>query len=121
MFASFLIEKLCSGKDQYLIDLSDRNNLGGKGSSVPPQMGFIGYPTVPPLPQMPPPPSNKPFNYPPYAGAKGAGGNSNQSPFNYNIPPTTSPTQIIDEKKDLNTQFINVSWLLFSLSLFSLF
>uniref|UniRef100_A0A1B0G3W3 IST1 homolog n=1 Tax=Glossina morsitans morsitans TaxID=37546 RepID=A0A1B0G3W3_GLOMM len=95
------------GKDQYLIDLSDRNNLGGKGSSVPPQMGFIGYPTVPPLPQMPPPPSNKPFNYPPYAGAKGAGENSNQSPFNYNIPPTTSPTQIINEKKDLNTQFIN--------------
>uniref|UniRef100_D3TML3 IST1 homolog n=1 Tax=Glossina morsitans morsitans TaxID=37546 RepID=D3TML3_GLOMM len=97
------------GKDQYLIDLSDRNNLGGKGSSVPPQMGFIGYPTVPPLPQMPPPPSNKPFNYPPYAGAKGAGENSNQSPFNYNIPPTTSPTQIINEKKDLNTQFINRS------------
>ncbi|KAL9903459.1 IST1 homolog isoform X3 [Glossina fuscipes] len=95
------------GKDHYLIDLSDRNNLGGKGSSAPPQMGFIGYPTVPPLPQMPPPPSNKPFNYPPYDGAKGAGGNSNQSPFNYNIPPNTSPTQIIDEKKDLNTQFIN--------------
>ncbi|KAM7358081.1 increased sodium tolerance 1-like protein isoform 2-T2 [Cochliomyia hominivorax] len=100
------------GRDQNLIDLADRNNLGG-GGGAPPQMGFIGYPTVPPLPHMPEPPTNKPFNYPPFGGGGGAaapplpygGGPGGAVPFNYNIPPTSPPTN--NEHKDLNTQFIN--------------
>ncbi|XP_037807186.1 IST1 homolog isoform X1 [Lucilia sericata] len=105
------------GRDQNLIDLADRNNLGG-GSGPPPQMGFIGYPTVPPLPHMPEPPSNKPFNYPPFGGGAGGGsggtaapplpyggGPGGPPPFNYNIPPTSPPMN--NEHKDLNTQFIN--------------
>jgi hypothetical protein len=50
-----------------LIDLSDRNNLGGGGGSggMPAPPGFYGYPQPPPLPAMtmmdtPPPP----FSYP---------------------------------------------------------
>lgn len=89
----------------FLIDLSDRNNLGG--GAVPPQMGFVGYPSVPPLPQMPDPPGYKPFNYPPPPPSGGggggaaettsAGGNSVPKPFNYNILPNSN-----NEKKDLN-------------------
>lgn len=69
-------------------------------------MGFVGYPSVPPLPQMPDPPSYKPFNYPPPSGGGGGGGgaadtgygsNSAPQPFNYNIPPNVN-----NEKKDLN-------------------
>lgn len=94
--------------------MGDRNNLGGGGSGPPPQMGFIGYPTVPPLPHMPEPPTNKPFNYPPPHGGGGGGGNvvappypyGGATPFNYNIPPG-APAD--NEHKDLNTQFINVS------------
>lgn len=94
-----------------MIDLSDRNNLGG-GVAVgpPPQMGFIGYPSLPPLPD---PPAAKPFNYPPPYGQGSEGGVSGistngvhpQHPFSYNIPPTQSGY----EQKDLNTSFINVS------------
>ncbi|KAL5291497.1 IST1 family protein [Megaselia abdita] len=89
----------------FLIDLSDRNNLGGGGGGgmAPPQMGFIGYPPVPQLPQMPDPPAYKPFNYPPPSGGGGGGGaaeasgNGPPKPFNYNIPPNVN-----NEKKDLN-------------------
>ncbi|XP_075164175.1 increased sodium tolerance 1-like protein isoform X2 [Haematobia irritans] len=101
-------------KDQSLIDLSDRNNLGGGG---PHEIGFIGYPSLPPMPAVP---NNKPFNYPPPYGGGGGGGaaapplpyggpsggtaSGGPPPFNYNIPPTTTPN---NEVKDLNTQFIN--------------
>ncbi|XP_013103601.2 IST1 homolog isoform X2 [Stomoxys calcitrans] len=108
------------GNDQSLIDLSDRNNLGGSGQ--PPEMGFIGYPSLPPMPAVP---NNKPFNYPPpYGGGGGGGGGfaaaplpyggvpgpamggaaGGPPPFSYNIPPTATPN---NEIKDLNTQFIN--------------
>uniref|UniRef100_T1GCY4 IST1 homolog n=1 Tax=Megaselia scalaris TaxID=36166 RepID=T1GCY4_MEGSC len=57
------------------------------------------------LPQMPDPPSYKPFNYPPPSGGGGGGGAAQAAqggpsapqPFNYNIPPNVS-----NEKKDLN-------------------
>ncbi|KAH8242109.1 hypothetical protein KR026_003495 [Drosophila bipectinata] len=104
----------------YLIDLSDRNNLsGGGGGAPPPQMGFIGYPTVPPLPSMPVPPTNKPFNYPPFGGGAGGGGGAACAapaqpppPFAYNIPPNQPPQPNVlpakcAEEKDLNTNFIN--------------
>ncbi|XP_017095312.2 IST1 homolog isoform X4 [Drosophila bipectinata] len=104
----------------YLIDLSDRNNLsGGGGGAPPPQMGFIGYPTVPPLPSMPVPPTNKPFNYPPFGGGAGGGGGAACAapaqpppPFAYNIPPNQPPQPHVlpakcAEEKDLNTNFIN--------------
>ncbi|XP_073843573.1 increased sodium tolerance 1-like protein isoform X1 [Musca autumnalis] len=110
------------GKDQSLIDLSDRNNLGGSGE--PPQMGFIGYPSLPPMPSVP---NNKPFNYPPPYGGGGGGGSAaaplpyggppvagggpaagGPPPFNYNIPPNVGATGgANNEVKDLNTQFIN--------------
>ncbi|XP_073843576.1 increased sodium tolerance 1-like protein isoform X4 [Musca autumnalis] len=112
------------GKDQSLIDLSDRNNLGGSGE--PPQMGFIGYPSLPPMPSVP---NNKPFNYPPPYGGGGGGGSAaaplpyggppvagggpaagGPPPFNYNIPPNVGATGgANNEVKDLNTQFINNS------------
>lgn len=89
-------------------------------------MGFIGYPSLPPMPAVP---NNKPFNYPPPYGGGGGGGGSAAAPlpygggpggpsmavggapaaappFSYNIPPTSNPN---NEVKDLNTQFINVS------------
>lgn len=100
--------------DGVLIDLSDRNNLGGGGSSggTPQPPGFIGYPHAPSLPAMPMPPTSAPFNYPNMGGGgsgSGGGGMSSGSasapPFNYNIPPN-------QEKKDLNinTHFLNVSF-----------
>ncbi|XP_054733410.1 IST1 homolog isoform X3 [Anastrepha obliqua] len=102
-------EKVNTDQPQaHLIDLSDRNNLGGDGAvGPPPQMGFIGYPALPPLPD---PPAAKPFNYPPpYGPGPGSGGGSATygapppQPFAYNIPPTQPPY----ETKDLNTYFIN--------------
>ncbi|XP_037905320.1 IST1 homolog isoform X3 [Hermetia illucens] len=105
------------GLDGFLIDLSDRNNLSGPH---PPQVGFIGYPQPPPLPVMPEPPSNKPFNYPPFGGGGGGGaGAVAPPPFPYNIPPMpqNQPPQqpyqqkpgAPSERKDLNinTNFIN--------------
>ena len=52
-------QKASTGSD-FLIDLNNPNNLGGNIS----QPGFIGYPQPPPLPIMPQPPANIPFNYP---------------------------------------------------------
>lgn len=49
------------GKDALLIDLSDRNNLGGGGMPQPP--GFFGYPPPPALPGFTNAPT-APFNYP---------------------------------------------------------
>ncbi|XP_017955060.1 IST1 homolog isoform X4 [Drosophila navojoa] len=109
-------------QQHHLIDLSDRNNLsGGGGGPAPPQMGFIGYPPMPQLPDMPAPPSSKPFNYPPFGGGAGGGGGGACAaaaavqpppPFAYNIPPnqpppTTSAQGKCAEQKDLNTNFIN--------------
>ncbi|XP_016978907.1 IST1 homolog isoform X5 [Drosophila rhopaloa] len=106
----------------HLIDLSDRNNLsGGGGGAPPPQMGFIGYPAMPQLPDMPVPPSTKPFNYPPFGGGGGGGGAGACAapqpfqpppPFAYNIPPNQpAPPAVLPakcaEEKDLNTNFIN--------------
>ncbi|XP_034656676.1 IST1 homolog isoform X2 [Drosophila subobscura] len=107
--------------EHHLIDLSDRNNLSGSGGP-PPQMGFIGYPAVPPLPNMPMPPTGKPFNYPPFGGGGGGGGGAAACagpqpppPFAYNIPPNQPPQPTMPsmvpgkcaEEKDLNTNFIN--------------
>jgi vacuolar protein sorting-associated protein IST1 len=58
----------------FLIDFNnDKNNLDGK-IPTPPGAGFAAYPQPPPLPIMPQPPANIPFNYPP------------QVPFNYPGP-----------------------------------
>ncbi|XP_030572468.1 IST1 homolog isoform X3 [Drosophila novamexicana] len=118
-------------QQHHLIDLSDRNNLsggggGGGGAPAPPQMGFIGYPAMPQLPDMPLPPSSKPFNYPPFGGSGGGGGGGGVGggacaapspiqpppPFAYNIPPNQPPASTsaqgkCAEEKDLNTNFIN--------------
>ncbi|KRT86283.1 hypothetical protein AMK59_551, partial [Oryctes borbonicus] len=75
--------------DGVLIDLSDKNNLGG-GGGVP--IGFIGYPQPPQLPQQ------SPFNYPPLDNKSGGFAIPNNpsapnpnvpygAPFSYNIPP----------------------------------
>lgn len=48
------------GMDAMLIDLSDKNNLGGNSYPPAPQAGFIGYPQPPPVPAVP----SLPFNYP---------------------------------------------------------
>lgn len=105
-----------------LIDLSDRNNLGGSGGGGQPQpVGFIGYPPAPALPTFPMPPANSPFNYPTppgggfnHGGAGGSGGGgflnentiSASAPpaFNYNIPPNSTQQQspMSMEKNDLN-------------------
>ncbi|XP_022913611.1 IST1 homolog isoform X2 [Onthophagus taurus] len=94
-------------RDGMLIDLSDKNNLGG-GNVYPP--GFIGYPQPPPLPLQ------GPFNYPPMGGNipdqggfvgplnPSAPSSSNNppygAPFSYNIPPGA-------ESKESNTDFGN--------------
>lgn len=86
-----------------LIDLQGGgNNLGGQGgggggSSNPP-LGFIDFPQPPALPVMP----QAPFNYP-AAGTSST--HTASAPFNYNIPPYPMLDQ---EKKDLNTQFLQV-------------
>lgn len=73
------------------------NNLGG-GNTQPP-MGFVDFPQPPQLPVLP---QQQPFNYP----APGTSSNHNATPpFNYNIPPYPTLDQ---EKKDLNTQFLQV-------------
>lgn len=85
------------GLDGMLIDL-DRNNLGGNGGgggAVQP-LGFKDFPLPPALPVFPNMPANKPFDY----------GPSSSAPFNYNIAPYPN---LDGEKKDLNTNFLNVS------------
>lgn len=98
-------ERQPGGKDyDMLIDLQDRNNLGGGGAAPP--MGFVDFPQPPALPIMPQPPSHVPFNYPPPGGSSGgASGGYPTPPFNYNIPAYPPLDQ---EKKDLNTQFQTV-------------
>lgn len=81
--------------DDFLIDLSDKNNLGGGGGNgVPQPAGFIGFPQPPPLP-------TSPFNYPPLPYQDPTAGFNIQNkpsdssqdgmpygaPFSYNIPP----------------------------------
>lgn len=88
-----------------LIDLQDKNNLGGGGGPAPP-MGFVGFPQPPALPVLPQPPSNAPFNYPPPGGSSGgASGGYPTPPFNYNIP--AYPT-LDQEKNDFNSHFQTV-------------
>lgn len=87
------------GLDGMLIDLQDKNNLGGRGggnggASLP--MGFRDFPMPPALPVLPNAP--KPFDYGPSSS------NSNP-PFNYNISPYPN---VDNEKKDLNN-FMSVS------------
>jgi vacuolar protein sorting-associated protein IST1 len=98
------IMELEKGKDAMLIDLSDRNNLGGGGSGgMPAPPGFYGYPQPPPLPAMtmmdtPPPP----FSYPPLKDQNWNAPGSPSAPppaFSYNIPPG-------DEGKESNTDFM---------------
>lgn len=89
-----------------LIDLQGQggNNLGGHGQ---PPMGFIDFPQPPALPVMPQQP--QPFSYP----APGASSTHTASaPFNYNIPPYPTLDQ---EKKDLNTQFLQVNFIRYSI------
>lgn len=87
-----------------LIDLQDRNNLGGGGPAPP--MGFVGFPQPPALPVMPQPPSHVPFNYPqPGNSSGGASAGYQAPPFNYNIPAYPPLDQ---EKNDLDTHFQSV-------------
>ena len=116
------------GPDGTLIDFNDRNNLDG---GIPGPPGFVDYPMPPPLPILPHPPSNVPFNYPPGPGNFGGGSGQfvqppmhpqypgQQSPMNpyggpmqypgssYNPGPAPfnyniPPNSVSDEKKDLN-------------------
>lgn len=90
------------GKDALLIDLSDRNNLGGGGMPQPP--GFLGYPPPPALPGFANAPT-APFNYPPPKedNSKDSEGKNNNypygAPFSYNIPPG-------GESKESNTSYL---------------
>lgn len=80
-------------KDAVLIDLSDRNNLGG-GSAMPHPPGFFGYPPPPAMP-------NLPDFYQDPSKANALDGPTAPPPaFSYNIPPYA-------ENKDLNTQFMD--------------
>ncbi|EFA04455.2 IST1 homolog isoform X3 [Tribolium castaneum] len=94
------VMELEKGKDALLIDLSDKNNLGG-GGGYPAPLGFLGYPQPPPLPAMVDPPP-APFSYPP---SKDQNWNAPSNPsapppaFSYNIPPA-------DEGKESNTDFM---------------
>ncbi|XP_063917920.1 IST1 homolog isoform X2 [Zophobas morio] len=88
-------------KDAMLIDLSDRNNLGGGGMPAPP--GFYGFPQPPPLPPMTDPLPTPPFTYPPLKDQNWnmppSGPTAPPPAFSYNIPPS-------DEGKESNTDFM---------------
>lgn len=66
--------------DGFLIDLNDKNNLDGN-IPAPPGPGFAAFPQPPPLPIMPHPPANIPFNYPVLPNQSYPSG-----PFNYPGP-----------------------------------
>ncbi|XP_030754895.1 IST1 homolog isoform X2 [Sitophilus oryzae] len=84
------------GNDAMLIDLSDRNNLGG-GGGIPQPPGFVGYPQPPSFPA--PNPDLVPFSYPTLPEK---GGPSAPPPsFSYNIPPAA------DENKEFNTDYMD--------------
>lgn len=70
-----------SRPDGFLIDLNDKNNLDGN-IPAPPMPGFAQFPQPPPLPIMPHPPTNIPFNYP---------GSPNNMPFSYPQLPQNIP------------------------------
>ncbi|KAI4464947.1 ist1 family member [Holotrichia oblita] len=86
--------------DGVLIDLSDKNNLGG----IPQPLGFIGYPQPPQLPYP------APFSYPPLDNTSGGfvtpsnpsapGSLPHGGGFSYNIPPGA-------ESKESNTDYPN--------------
>lgn len=126
-----------SRPEGFLIDFNnDKNNLDGN-VPAPPGPGFAAYPQPPPLPIMPQPPANIPFNYPPqipfnnYPGPSNnfpgpsnnnntnnnGGGGGGMSAFSNNVPsapfsynyniPPSSSQQ--PEKKDLNVNFLSVS------------
>lgn len=86
------------GLDGMLIDLQDKNNLGGNGGASQP-LGFKDFPLPPALPVMP----NqhvKPFDYGPSNVPSG-------SSFTYNIPPYYP--NLDNEKNDANAHFLAVS------------
>ncbi|XP_026478581.1 IST1 homolog [Ctenocephalides felis] len=85
------------GMDAMLIDLSDKNYLGGNSYPPAPQAGFIGYPQPPPVPAVP----SLPFNYP----EMNKNPDGNISAFNYNISPNPSVPDL-KETKDINTSFL---------------
>lgn len=105
--------------DGFLIDLNEKNNLNSGGFSIPPAPGFVAYPQPPSFPIMPMPPL--PFNYN-NPGISGNNTNKNESssssvqqpsaPFNYNYniqPHDTKQSSSLQESKDLNVNFIDVS------------
>lgn len=73
--------------DGFLIDLNDKNNLDGN-IPTPPGPGFANFPQPPPLPIMPHPPANIPFNYPvlPNKSYPDLPNNSYPGAFNYPGP-----------------------------------
>ncbi|KAL3282603.1 hypothetical protein HHI36_005778 [Cryptolaemus montrouzieri] len=83
-------------KDALLIDLSDRNNLGGGGGGMPHPPGFLGYPQPPSIPDFPP----VPFNYPDLKGSLEEQPTAPPPAFSYNIPPS-------EENKEFNTDFMD--------------
>jgi vacuolar protein sorting-associated protein IST1 len=102
-----------SRPDGFLIDFAgDKNNLDGN-IPAPPGPGFAQFPQPPPIPILPHPPQNIPFNYPPgpsYPNQgpypnQGGGSYPNQgggsypnvpsAPYNYNIPPNPSNNTVM--------------------------
>lgn len=101
------------GKDAMLIDLSDRNNLGGGGGGMPQPPGFVGFPQPPPLPNL-----VDPFPYHPNEKDLNIMGPSAPPPaFSYNIPPGDDKESNLaggipsydslypDVKKDINNPY----------------
>ncbi|KAF7279447.1 increased sodium tolerance 1-like protein isoform X2 [Rhynchophorus ferrugineus] len=85
--------------DAMLIDLTDKNNLGGGGGGLPQPPGFVGYPQPPTFP-VPPPINPVPFSYPTLPSEK-QGPTAPPPSFSYNIPPCP------DEDKESNTDYVD--------------